>query len=200
MIKNILLVDNDIDRLKEFKNEYPEFLIMIDKLQTDSSDAHFQIKDISLLLLHKNYYEDDLLVTEEILEEASKKNVKCWLFSGETSRDSEVIPVTNMYRNLTIFLNHYKGFGELIADILRFGPLYFLEDILKLRNEIFTEIFEKPTNSELTLSSILENKIEELLKLVNFNYEQIQQSIELLKQGYSVGNFRSRVDDLIFKY
>ena len=169
-MKKILLVDNYKTRLEhfttEYANTYDDILVATETLEKDSNGAYFQLKESALLLLHKNYFENGLIVTDKIVESAKVNEIICFLFSGE---EGEVIPVEAMYKNLPIFLNNYKKTEKIIEEILRYGKLYFLEEPLKIREEIFKELFEQKSDDPLELNNNLLNKIKKITSAIKIS-------------------------------
>lgn len=204
-MKKILLIDNYDARFdKEIKNinqAYFKILTAVKRLNW-SNNIPLELKDAALILLHKNYFEDDEMRTEDVVDAAEELQIPFIRFSGEASR-GEILDSNVMYKNLTPFLDNYKDSSKIELDILKYGKNYKKQHILYARYLIAILIFNKSNNEAFVLDDSLRNNLVNLLSKMDYNKKEIEESISNLKnkkdEYKTFGDFREKLDNLIHK-
>lgn len=199
-MKKILLIDNDVNRLKAFL--LLNYIKLESILEANQSIREYieKLDNYSVLLLHKNYMEDGRIITETVKEFANKNKLVLILFSGEHTRQTqEFIFQQDFYNNLPLFLKHYEITGKIEEDILRYGKNFLIEQIYRSRFEIMKAFINKDFNGKLELSTSQLENIKKLLK-EKFTDAEIDKSLNNLKgsQKYqTINDFIIRLNVLV---
>lgn len=187
----IYLIDDKIERQKnlkwdkEYLANYSDVLLPIyfkDELDKVKSEI---FKGDNIILFHESFFDnpqnrhekDVLKIREDIRKYSDDKSTIVVFFSGSigtrsVDKNSAYMPVQALYSNLASFCEEYrKKPHSVIINQIVFGNDYVKEELLLLKNRIWTLLYDQDQNDKLKMTAVLNNAIEDLEKIYSQKIE-----------------------------
>jgi hypothetical protein len=181
----IYLIDDKIERQKnlkwdkEYLAKYADVLFPIyfkDELDKVKSEI---FKGDNIILFHESFFDnpqnlhekDVLQIREDIRKYSDDKSTIVVFFSGSigsrsVDKNSAYMPVQALYSNLASFCEEYRKRPHLvIINQIVFGNDFVKEELLLLKNRIWSLLYDQDQNDKLKMTAVLNNEIEDLEKI-----------------------------------
>lgn len=204
-MKKILLVENVLLRYEKAKSDllpiYEDVLTISQIIPRREQDSKYSLEEFAAILLHKNYYENNERMIDNVVFDLNKLKLPFILFSGESPYStSTVVSHNDFYKNIPFFLENYQNKKILNFKILRYGKHFEYEEILILKEKIMIGFINKKFSETLVLSPEQKINLEKLLLKMNYNPEKIKKSLSNLSDTSkykSIEEFINRMNLII---
>lgn len=146
-----------------------------DGLQANKGDM---FKEGNAVFLHDSYFDlavnktgkDSIEIQRWLNEYAENKDFPIARFSGSMgaryfSEKQAFIPFEILYANLEVFLEEYKASGKILLKKLVLGRNGNIEEVLRLKTNIFNSLYEKKDLEVFKLSADIQEDLEAIAKL-----------------------------------